>query len=567
MAGPSRRKSGKASAEPAEAGVPLPADVDLGTLYGASAGDSAFGPGAGGLVDYGDGDEDGAEDEDLVLVPPVRLLDRDELAAAALRVPLFDRAIRLARWVGPQRPVDEWGELGAELEAQAAAELAFGEGDEGLGEVARAWSLAVDLELITVGDTADGTEVAGSGAGLAELEAGDPEVVLEAWETAASIVAGTTVEAELDLGDLGEGVAAEALADAPEEETEEEYAQLEEAREQAEGLLDDALQVLYEARAFATTETEETVPLGVLSALLVVPDGEDPTEEMLGDITSVMVALDPMLQDLADIGVLDYRPIDPSLFDESEAESGAPELPTEPFDPERPVDETEAARFGLARLTALGVHQVRQWLLEDGFSAPLIGDHARGSADDLLAGIAGTANVLPEEEIAEWLVGKEPAAAAAELLAASRGNDLVGPIRRLFCQLALTRIGTEAELPVRAVLGDPHLTGLATAWLAEQGSTDVGVPDRPVVLWTTVDALAAQLIDLGPEDQVFQESVEQVAEAAEAVELFAELWRVDHPYTTAVLEAIGEQHPDKATAKEARKAAYKARSRAGAQEK
>ena len=564
--------------------MPLPADVDLGTLYGASGVEAMSDPDADDLAEFDDGDDEDAGDR--VLVPPVRLLEREELAAAALRVPLFDRAIRLARWVGPQRAVDEWGELGAELEQQAATELEFGEGDEGLGEVARAWSLAVDLELIAVGDgeAGDGAEVAGTGEGLAALETGDPEVVLDAWETAASIVAGTTVEAELDLGDLG-AVAGESDTEAPTgdaaeeseetEETEEEYALLEEAREQAEGLLDEALQVLYEARAFATTETEETIPLGVLSALLVVPDGEDPTEEMLGDITSVMVALDPMLQDLADIGILDYSPIDPTLFDESEADTEAGEasgaavigLPTEPFDPDLPVDETEAARFGLARLTALGVHQVRQWLLEDGYDAPLIGDHAQGTAEELLEGIAGSANVLPEEEIAEWLVGREPLPAAAELLAASRGNDLVGPIRRMFCQAALIRLGAEAEPSVREVLGDPHLTGLATAWLVERGVADVAVPERPVVLWTTVDTLSAQLIDLGSEDPLFQESVERVVDEQEAEQLFAELWRVDHPYTTAVLDAIGERHPDKATAKEARKAAYKARSRMGSQSK
>ena len=555
--------------------MPLPADVDLGTLYGASGVEPVLDPDTADLAEFDEDDEDGA---DRVMVPPVRLLEAEELAAAALRVPLFDRAIRLARWVGPRRPVDEWGELGAELEQQAADELEFGEGDEGLGEVARAWSLAVDLELIAVGDgeDGDGAEVASIGEGLAALETGDTEVVLEAWETAASIVAGTTVEAELDLGDLGErGADGEESAAPAEEETEEEYERLEEAREQAQGLLDEALQVLYEARAFATTETEETIPLGVLSALLVVPDGEDPTEEMLGDITSVMVALDPMLQDLADIGILDYSPIDPTLFDESEADTevGAESegavigLPTEPFDPDLPVDQTEAARFGLARLTALGVHQVRQWLLEDGYDAPLIGDHAQGTAEDLLEGIAGSANVLPEEEIAEWLVGREPRPAAAELLAAARGNDLVGPIRRMFCQAALIRLGAEAEPSVREVLGDPELTGLATAWLADQGATDVAVPERPVVLWTTVDTLSAQLIDLGAEDPLFQESVERVADEGVAEELFAELWRVDHPYTTAVLDAIGERHPDKATAKEARKAAYKARSRTGSQSK
>ncbi|MFC1413723.1 hypothetical protein ACEZCY_31685 [Streptacidiphilus sp. N1-12] len=545
--------------------MPLPSEVDLGTLYGASAADSGFPPGP--LGDFGEGD--GEEADDLPLVPPVRLLEREELAAAALRVPLFERAIRLARWVGPRRPVDEWGELDPGLQARAAIDLGFGEGEEGVDAVVRAWVLAVDLELIAVGDSAEdgGGEVAAVTDGVEALEQGDPETVLTAWESAASIVAGITVEAELDLGDLAEGADTEAVAGSGEEETEEEYAQLEEAREQAEGLLDEALQVLYEARAFATTESEETVPLGVLSALLVVPDGEDPTEEMLGDITSVMVALDPMLQDLADIGILDYRPIDPSLFDESEDGSGAPELPTEPFDPDAPVEETEAARFGLARLTALGVHQVRQWLIEDGYDAPLIGDHARGTAAELLAGIAGSANVMPEEEIAEWLVGREPLAAAAELLAASRGNDLVGPIRRQFCALALGRLGEEVEPSVREALGDPHLTVLATAWLVEQGATDVVDPGRPVLLWSTVDQLAALLIDLGPEDETFLESVLQLVGTSAAEQYFAELWRVEHPYTTAVLEAIGEQHPDRATAKEARKAAYKARSRAGTQAK
>jgi hypothetical protein len=561
MAGPSRKKSGKASTEQAEAAVPLPADVDLKTLYGASGAESL---GVGAELDGFEGDEDG--DEELILVPPVRLLEPAELAAAALQVPLFERAIRLARWVAPFRPVDQWGELGPEVEAQAATELGFGEGDEGAGEVARAWSLAVDLEIIEVGDAGEGEgdgEVARPGTGLTVLEGGDPEAVLEAWETAASIVAGTTVEAELDLGDLAEG-ADSADPDSADEETEEEYAQLEEAREQAEGLLDDALQVLYETRAFAGSDAEATVPLGVLSALLVVPDGEDPTEEMLGDITAVMVALDPMLQDLADIGVLDYTPIDPTLFEESETD--LPELPTEPFDPDVPVDETEAARFGLARLTALGVHQVRQWLLEDGYDAPLIGDHAKGDAAELLAGICGSANVLPDEEIEEWLTGREPLAAAAELLAASRGNDLVGPVRRLFCAVALTRIGAAAEPSVRTVIGDPELTGLASAWLTAQGHTDVAVPERPVVLWTMVDTLAAQLIDSGAEAEPFLLLIgDLTGEQQQSEDVFAELWRVDHPYTTAVLEAIGEQHPDKSSAKEARKAAYKARSRAGAQ--
>ncbi|MFI9174787.1 hypothetical protein ACIGXB_36025 [Streptomyces lincolnensis] len=44
---------------------------------------------------------------------------------------------------------------------------------------------------------------------------------------------------------------------------------------------------------------------------------------------------------------------------------------------------------------------------------------------------------------------------------------------------------------------------------------------------------------------------------------FTAAWRVDHPATADVLEAMGRLHPDKRVAKEARKAAFKARSQHG----
>ena len=563
MAGSSRKKSDNSSGA-------LPADVDLETLYGAVGGDAA------------------EEEDEPVMVPPVRLLPREELAAAALRVPLLATAIRLAHWVAPSRPVDQWGELGAELETLAAVELGLvpddGDSDTALARVAEAWSLAVDLELIEVSDAAEegagaaagaaagavagdvaaaedgGGEVARPGVGLTALgspESADPETVLEVWETAASIVAGTAVEAEIDLG----------VPDDPdkvsEDESEAEYAQLEAAREETQGLLDDALQVLYEARAFAATEDEETVSLGVLAALLVAPEGQEPDEEMLGDITSVMVALDPMLQDLAAIGMVDYSPIDPALF--AEEDGSDVEAAPEGFGNDPELDQAQAARFGMARLTPLGVYGVRQWLLEDGYDAPLVGAHAQGDAAELLTGICASDNVLPHEEIREWLEGREPLPAAAELLAAARGNDVVAPVKRMFCVVALDRLGAPAAPAVREVLADPELAGLATAWLTAQGEPDIAELSRPVLLWSQIDTIAAQLIDASAQEDEFRELVLEVTEGQQPAELFAELWRVDHPYTTAVLEVVGELHPDKSTAKEARKAAYKARSKAGSQ--
>ena len=563
MAGSSRKKSANSSGA-------LPADVDLETLYGAVGGEAA------------------EEEDEPVMVPPVRLLPREELAAAALEVPLLATAIRLAHWVAPSRPVDQWGELGAELETLAAVELGLvpddGDADTALAAVAEAWSLAVDLELIEVSDAAEegagaaagaaagavagdvaaaedgGGEVARPGVGLTALgspESADPETVLEVWETAASIVAGTAVEAEIDLG----------VPDDPdkvsEDESEAEYAQLEAAREETQGLLDDALQVLYEARAFAATEDEETVSLGVLAALLVAPEGQEPDEEMLGDITSVMVALDPMLQDLAAIGMVDYSPIDPALF--AEEDGSDVEAAPEGFGNDPELDQAQAARFGMARLTPLGVYGVRQWLLEDGYDAPLVGAHAQGDAAELLTGICASDNVLPHEEIREWLEGREPLPAAAELLAAARGNDVVAPVKRMFCVVALDRLGAPAAPAVREVLADPELAGLATAWLTAQGEPDIAELSRPVLLWSQIDTIAAQLIDASAQEDEFRELVLEVTEGQQPAELFAELWRVDHPYTTAVLEVVGELHPDKSTAKEARKAAYKARSKAGSQ--
>jgi hypothetical protein len=534
-------------------GVPLPADLDLETLYG-----------AGAVAEYADEtDPDVTDEDDLVLVPPVRLAAPEQLAAAALAAPLIKDTMALARWVGEGKPVDEWGELSEEQAAAAAAAIGLDPAD--LAEVERAWALAVDLELIVLesgaGSAEDAPERGVAGPELARLEAGEPEAVLDAWLTAASVVAQTAVEAAIEDVEVAQRddedeveAAVEAAAElAAVDESEEEYARLEEAREEAQGLLDDAVQVLYETRALAPTEAEQTLPLGVLAALLVVPEGEDPTEELLGEITETMVLLDPMLQELADLGMLDYRPIDPSLFEESEEEETAgAEL--EELDPE------EVDRFGHVRLTDLGLFGAREWLLEDGIDAPLVGAHAQGDAAELLRGICESANVLPEEEIVEWLQGKEPRAAAAELLAAARGDDLVAPVRRLYCQVALRRLGEPAVPAAREVLGDPELVGIAGAWLTELGATDLPQPERATVLWTTVDALAAQLIDTGGQADAMRELVEMLPGPDGPDRFFEDLWRVDHTYTRAVLEAVGELHPDKSVAKMARKAAYKAKS-------
>ncbi|MFF2077615.1 hypothetical protein ACFVXG_23020 [Kitasatospora sp. NPDC058162] len=541
MAGRRRKNAGASAGEGAAEAV-LPADLELQDLYGAFA-------------------AHGLDDEDLddaaVLVPPVKLPSETELAEQAKAVPMFGYALALARWAAPHRVVDEFGDLVEEDRAPVARllGLAPAEGEvpeEAEVEALRAWSLACDLDLVELGTTKDGEHVAVPGPDLEPAEQGDAETVLELWLTAAGIVRELAVEAD-SLPEEEAGEDGEERAEGADEEDEDALSEVEEARDAAAELLDEALQVLYETTAFAEPGNE-TVPLGVLAALLVVPEGEEPSEELLGDITDVMVALDPMLGDLAELGLLEYRPIDPELFDEEEGEEPA-------VVGEEPLDEEESARFGLVRLTPLGQYGIRQWLLEDGYDAPLVGELAQGDAADLLRGVCEAANVLPEEELRVWTAGREPEPAARELLAAARGDDAYGPLRRMLCVSALNLLGAGAEPAVREVLDDPELGGAARAWLSALGASDVPVPDRTMALWTVVDTFAAQLLDSGGDAALLRELIADLPVKGDPASWFGELWRVDHPYTADVLEAIGELHTDRTLAKEARKAAFKARSK------
>jgi hypothetical protein len=79
-----------------------------------------------------------------------------------------------------------------------------------------------------------------------------------------------------------------------------------------------------------------------------------------------------------------------------------------------------------------------------------------------------------------------------------------------------------------------------------------------MVYWLTIDTLAAQLAaDEDPE--LLSTLVADLVARHDG--FFDAAWRVDHPATADVLEAMGQLHPDRKSAKAARKAAFKARSR------
>ncbi|MFF8035410.1 MULTISPECIES: hypothetical protein [unclassified Streptomyces] len=472
---------------------------------------------------------------DSSILPPARLHPEAELARDALSSPVLSRAARLARWAGPETRVDAGGGLVEEQVPAAAGELGLS-GEDAAADAAEAWRIAVDTGLVEVTDEEEGTVAAG--ADLTLLTGGAPQDVLGVWLTALeTVLADASVP---DLGGLVDAIAAEdgsggldldALDWQPEAEAE---------------FLDAVLGNLYLLTVGEEGPGRTMVPLPALAASVVVPgDMAEPTDDVLEQVSDAMMRLDDQFRMLEPVGLVEYRPVDEALMTDADEEPAAP------------VDDTDVSRYGMVRLTPLGLYGLRARLLEAGFEAPAVGDLADKGADALLDGTAVFPPAAAHAETEHWLSRREPLDAARELLAAARGTDEGAPLRRLRCQQALSLVGTSAEPALREVLDDAELGGLARVWLAEHGAGDVPPPSEAMIFWLTIDTVAAQLAAEGNSEEL-RSLVEGLASQHSG--FFAAAWRVDHPATADVLEAMGRLHPDKRIAKEARKAAFKARS-------
>ncbi|MCZ0210406.1 hypothetical protein OZK63_33960 [Streptomyces sp. UMAF16] len=467
-------------------------------------------------------------------LPPARLHPEAELARAALSTPLLSRAARLARWAGPDTRVDAGGTL-VEEQLPAAAALLGLTGDDAAAYASEAWRVAVDAGLVEIVDEEAGTVRAGENLALLT---GSPREVLAVWLTALE-----TVLADAAVPDLDD------LVEAMDEGGRVDFSSLDWDPQADADFLDGVLGNLYLLTVGEDGAGESPVPLPALAASMLVPDDMgEPTNDVLEQVSDAMMRLDDQFRALEPAGLVAYQPVDEALMADADEEPAAP------------VDDTDVSRYGMVRLTPLGVYGLRARLLEAGFEAPVVGELADKGADALLDGTARFGQSAARAETELWLARRAPLAAARELLAAARGADAGGPLRRLRCQQALSLLGAEAEPALREVLDDPELGGLARVWLSERGAAGVPAPSQELVFWLTVDTLAAQLAAEGNSEEL-RALVEGLA--AQHSGFFAAAWRVDHPATAEVLDAMGRLHPDKKVAKEARKAAFKARSQHG----
>ncbi|MFE6283843.1 hypothetical protein [Streptomyces sp. NPDC057877] len=468
-------------------------------------------------------------------LPPVRLSSEAELARAALSTPVLSRAARLARWAGPETRVDAGGAL-AEEQLPAAAEALGLTGDDAAAYASEAWRVAVDTGLVEIVDEEEGTVTAG--ADLALLTGGSPQDILGVW-----LVALETVLADASVPDL------DGLMEAMGEGGRVDLSELDWDPEAEADFLDGVLGSLYLLTVSEDGPGDAPVPLPALAASVLVPsDMGEPTNDVLEQVSDAMMRLDDQFRVLEPVGLVEYQPVDETLMAETDEEPAAP------------VDDTDVSRYGMVRLTPLGLYGLRARLLESGVEAPAVGDLADKGADALLDGTAAFGPRAAQAETERWLGRRDPLAAARDLLAAARGADPGAPLRRLRCQQALSLVGTEAEPALREVLDDAELGGLARVWLTEHGLPDVPAPSQEMIFWLTIDTLAAQLAAEGNSEEL-RALAQGLAQQHSG--FFEAAWRVDHPATGDVLEAMGRLHPDKKVAKEARKAAFKARSQHG----
>lgn len=442
--------------------------------------------------------------------------------------------------------------------------LGFEDDADGAAYASEAWRVAVDTGLVEVTDVEDLAEdaadaaqppaaelaeesgafgVAGPGEDLALVTGGAPGDVLDLWLAALDAVLADAAVPDLD--DLVEALDAGGEID---------FTRLDWNPQREADFLDGVLANLYLLTVAEGGAADTPVPLPVLAASMVVPDGmAEPTNEVLEQVSDAMMRLDDQFRQLEPIGLVEFRPVDEELMAEAEADDDDGLLPAADG-----LDDEDVSRYGMVRLTPLGLYGIRARMREAGVEAPAIGDLADKGADALLDAVSGYPEGAAQAEIEQWIEGRELPEAVTELLAAARGGDAGGPLRRLRCQQALAPAGPAAEPLIRAVLDDAELGGLARVWLAEHGAADIPAPSEAMVFWLTVDTIAAQLGEEAESDEL---PGLMASLTAHHTGFFDAVWRVEHPYTAQVLEAMGRLHPDRKSAKEARKAAFKARSR------
>jgi hypothetical protein len=441
-------------------------------------------------------------------LPPVRLPDDSELAEAARASGLLDRARRLAVWVGEKREVTDGYELSAADAADAAAVLGIS-----ADAFAHVWHFAYHCEFLSFHDT-----YVTAGPEAEEWPAAGDEDVLDTWQMALGEALSCGLLAGIDPDELaGQDLDFDGV-----------------------GVAMVIMLFLARTAGVPAPELSEMVRETATAELPPAParkSWQAWTQEH-GDPARVL------LERLRDLGAVEVGP--PADVEAAEGVAGS--------DGE------------VARLSPLAIWALQIQLEEAGVDVPILPPVEEMTAADLIAVADGGTEEEVAAELAAWLELRSVEAAAGELLQAAA---IGGAADRLFATALAARIGAAAEPQWRQALDDPQLGPYAKLTLArlagsEPPNAPPGLePTQQDLAWLLTDAIAATCGALEP-GELADQLREALPPGERPQEILEVMWRLAHPDVVDVLTLIGEFHPDKKVAKAARKAVFKASSRASA---
>jgi hypothetical protein len=425
-------------------------------------------------------------------LPSVRLAPRDDLAGLARVAPLLRAARDLDEWVAGQRSVDAASELEPSMTAVAATAL-----DLAPREVVAAW------QVVLAARSATGQEKAQPEKSQEKTKAEK----IKPGSGLSGVLGHGSSEAVLNVWDTALAVIL--------------------ASEELDGIATALYTVggpvgidgLFDA--YASAAGTGTGGRGA-AAPETASGGAGEDADAGGSVRDHSAALSLALETLADLAVV--------------------ELGTEDSDGSLTV-----------ALSPLGTWGVHRRLRAQGWHVPVLGAAAKFDASGLLAALADCDAEDGEAEITTWLAARDPATAAAELIAAAAAGS---PGQRGAAFAVLDRVGVAALDEVKQAQSDPLLRAHAAVWLLEHGE-DVRL-DPADRTWLLVDLGAGLLEEANPADVVAELLPSLPPE--DQVEIVSGLWQVSHPGVTDLLTALSDHHPDPSVARAARKAAFKARS-------
>jgi len=444
-------------------------------------------------------------------LPPIRLLPMAELAAQARTAPLVRQLAALAEWVGKDgREVDEAGDLNPEGAAEAATAVGVDAEDYDF-----LWEYALSVEWLVFDEEDEDRVVPGETAD--DWVSGEDARVLAAWASTMAAVLGETLElygpeldeeddeAEVDFDFAGQGMAMGILL----------------FLARREGLtLEEFAEVLWENAAGGHDEDDD-------EAHEEIAETRAEWEEAYGDAARLL------LDKLKDI---------------------------------RAVTEDD----DLIKLTPLALAALHEQLVEAGVEIPLLPQTAAElSGAELLAMAAGISDDEFETEVEGWTAARGADAAARELLELAAEAE---PGERMIAVAAVTSLGTQAEPAWRDSLTVPEVRAYAKVALAQLSGVEA-VGDNPADLpaelemtpedlaWVATDLLTLAIDEEFPDPEYLAVSFREAVPAGREQMLFDGMARGAHPGTIEVLHHLGQYHPDKQIAKQARTAAHRAASR------